>query len=131
MPRTHEAPNATSTGVAVEELRRDNPDLLGALIVDGRGAIRAADATTTGVIEAAVALIVPARELLDRVAAELGCGAIKSLVLEGDRASMAFADVDGSSTAIVIGQNGSAPGALRSDALSLSERVARRGGMAS
>lgn len=131
MSRTNDATQSSSTGLAVEELRRDNPDLLGALVVDGRGAIRAADATTTGVVEAAVALVVPARELLDRVAAELGCGAIKSFVLEGDRASMAFADIDGSSTAIVIGQNGSAPGALRSDALSLSERVGRRGGMAS
>lgn len=106
------------------ELRRNNAEVISAFVVDGAGSIRGADAASPDITAAAVALVVPARELLDRVASELGCGAIRSFFLEGDRASIAFADVDGSSTAIVVGQTSAAPGALRADALSLARRTA-------
>ena len=128
-PRPNE-PFATPTSPA-HALRRNNPDVLGALVVDARGTVRAADAVSAEVVAAAVALVVPARELLDRLAAELGCGAVRSVFVEGDRASLAFADVDGSSTSIVIGQTGAAPGALRADAVALSATWARAAGRAS
>ncbi len=122
-------PSATPSAAAL--LRRDNPDVAGALIVDGQGTVRASDASTAELVAAAVALVAPTRELLDRLAAELGCGAIRSVFIEGDRASLAFADVDGSTTSIVIGQSGAAPGALRADAISLAASWSRGEGRAS
>jgi len=106
------------------ELRRNNSEVISAFVVDGAGRVRGADAQSPDITAAAVALVVPARELLDRVAGELGCGAIRTFFLEGDRASIAFADVDGSSTAIVVGQSSAAPGALRADAVLLARRSA-------
>jgi predicted regulator of Ras-like GTPase activity (Roadblock/LC7/MglB family) len=119
-------PTAPTSGPGdiARELRRNNAEVIGAFVIDGDGRVLAADAVTPDVSAAAVALVVPARELLDRVAAELGCGAVRTFFLEGDRASIAFADVDGSSTAVVLGQTSAAPGALRADALELAHRAA-------
>ncbi len=120
---SHAAPVEAQSDHA-RDLRRNNPEVIGAFVIDGEGRLVLADAVTAEVTAAAVALVVPARELLDRVAAELGCGAVQSFFLEGDQASIAFADVDGSSTAVVLGQTGAAPGALRADALTLARRAA-------
>ena len=126
--RPFEPTSDTSTHSDVHALRRDNPDVVGAIVIDGRGNVRSADAVSPDLVAVAVALIVPARDLLERLAAELGCGALRSFVVEGDRACLAFADVDGATTAVVLGQTGAAPGALRADAISLAAQVARRGG---
>ncbi|MBL9024865.1 MAG: hypothetical protein JNL21_21895 [Myxococcales bacterium] len=106
-----------------QELVKDNRDLVAALVVDGAGRVQTSDSLAPDVARAAVALAVPAREILDRVSAELGCGALRSVLLEGDRASLAFADVDGATTAVVVGATGASPGALRADALALAARV--------
>lgn len=106
-----------------QELVKDNRDLVAALVVDGAGRVRSSESLAPDVARAAVALAVPAREILDRVSAELGCGMLRTVLLEGDRASMAFADVDGATTAVVVGATGATPGAIRADALTLAARV--------
>jgi len=124
--RFHSAAAAEATSEVARELRRNNHEVIGAFVIDGDGHAFIADAVTADLTAAVVALVVPARELLDRVAAELGCGAVRSFFLEGDRASIAFADVDGASTAVVLGQTAAAPGALRADAVTLARRAADR-----
>ena len=105
------------------ELVKDNRDLVAALVVDGAGRVQSSDSLAPDVARAAVALAVPAREMLDRVSAELGCGALRAVLLEGDRASIAFADVDGATTAVVVGATGASPGAIRADAVTLAARI--------
>jgi predicted regulator of Ras-like GTPase activity (Roadblock/LC7/MglB family) len=114
---------ALNVDALFQELVKDNRDLVAALVVDGAGRVHTSDSLAPDVARAAVALAVPAREILDRVSAELGCGALRSVLLEGDRASLAFADVDGATTAVVVGATGASPGALRADALALAARL--------
>lgn len=101
----------------IQSLARSNPDLVAAMVIDPSGRVRASEAVAPEVARAAVALAVPARDLLDRVCAELGCGALRSVLIEGDLATLAFADVDGATTAVLVGATGAAAGALRADAL--------------
>jgi predicted regulator of Ras-like GTPase activity (Roadblock/LC7/MglB family) len=111
----------------VSQLSRGNPEVTAALVVDGGGRVQASDSASPEVIKAAVAVLVPLRDFLDRAAAELGCGGLRGSLVEGEEASFALADIDGSRTAIVIGAASSAPGPLRADALWLAEAL-RAGG---
>lgn len=79
-------------------------------------------------IARATALLVPLRELLDRTGAELGCGVPTSTLIQGDDATMALADVDGTATVVVMGRTDAPGGALLSDARWLAEQI--RGGAA-
>jgi predicted regulator of Ras-like GTPase activity (Roadblock/LC7/MglB family) len=107
----------------LQSLTQNNPDLVAVMVVDPSGRVNASQAVAPEVGRAAVALAVPARDLLDRVSAELGCGTLRSVLLEGDLATLAFADIDGASTAVLVGATGAAPGALRADALAFVGRL--------
>ncbi len=107
----------------LQALTQNNPDLVAAMVVDPSGRVNASRAVAPEVARAAVALAVPTRDLLDRVSAELGCGTLRSVLLEGDLATLAFADIDGASTAVLVGATGAAPGALRADALAFVSRL--------
>lgn len=102
---------------------RGNPEVTGALLVDAGGQVLACEGLGAQLATAAVALVVPLRDFLDRVAAELGCGALASTVVEGTTAGFAIADVDGDRSAIVLGRPGCSPGSLRADALWLAEQL--------
>ncbi len=102
---------------------RGNPDVVGVLVVDGDGRVHASEAASPDLVQAALALTVPLRELLDRAAAELGCGEMRATLIEGRTASLALADVDGFRTVIVIGAIGAAGGALRADSLWVADRI--------
>ena len=107
----------------VQRLSRGNPEVTGALLVDATGAVLASEGLGDQLATAAVALVVPLREFLDRAAAELGCGALTGTVVEGSGSSFALADIDGARTAIVLGRGGCSPGALRADALWLADQA--------
>ncbi len=102
---------------------RNNAEAVAAILIDGSGRAVKTEGTAPEVARAAVALAVPLRELLDRAAAELGCGALRAALVEGTDASMVFADVDGSATAVLVGSAGATAGALRSDALWLADQL--------
>ena len=106
-------------------LARGNPDILGVLIVDADGQVHASETTSPEIVRTAVAVVVPLREMLDRAAAELGCGELSATIVEGREASLALADVDGMRTVVVIGALGAAPGALRADSLWAAECLRR------
>lgn len=108
-------------------LAQGNPDVLGLLVVDGDGNVQASDGASRDIVRAAVAITVPLRELLDRAAAELGCGDLTATVIEGRDASIAIADVDGFRSVVVLGATGAAAGALRADSLWVAERLRREG----
>jgi predicted regulator of Ras-like GTPase activity (Roadblock/LC7/MglB family) len=112
----------------VSRIGRGNPEVTGALVVDGGGRVLASEGAAPEVVRAAVALMVPLRDFLDRTAAELGCGELRGALIEGASASLALADVDGDRTAVVIGASGAAPGALRADSLWLADELRRAGG---
>jgi predicted regulator of Ras-like GTPase activity (Roadblock/LC7/MglB family) len=112
----------------VRQLSQGNPEVTAALVVDGDGRVQASESASPEVVKAAVAVLVPLRDFLDRAAAELGCGALRGSLVEGEEASFALADVDGARTAIVIGAPASAPGPLRADVLWLAEAL-RAGGL--
>lgn len=120
----------TTLGALVARIGRGNPEVAAAMIVDSNGRVSASEALAPEIERAAVALIVPLRDFLDRAAAELGCGALHGAVIEGGDASIALADVDGVRTACVIGASGAAAGALRADALWLADELRRAGGSA-
>ena len=101
-----------------------------AFVVDAEGRVNASETATPEVVRAAVAMVVPLRDFLDRAAAELGCGILRATVVEGSEASFAIADVDGNQTAVVIGASGAAPGALRADSLWLADELRRVLGVA-
>jgi predicted regulator of Ras-like GTPase activity (Roadblock/LC7/MglB family) len=107
----------------VARVSKGNPEVTGALLVDSGGRVVVSDGLGTQLATAAVALVMPLRDFLDRAAAELGCGALSAALIEGDAACFALADVDGDRTAIVLGRPGCSPGALRADALWLAEQV--------
>lgn len=115
---------ASAASVA-QTLVLGNPDILGVLVVDGDGQVHASETTSPDVVRSAVAVAVPLRELLDRAAAELGCGEMNATVLEGKDASLAIADIDGFRSVIVIGASGAASGALRADSLWAAECLRR------
>jgi len=104
-------------------LARGNPDVLGLLVVDGDGRVHASEAASPDIVQAAVAMTVPMRELLDRTSAELGCGEMRAAIIEGQQASIALADVDGFRTVVVIGASGAAAGALRADSIWVADRI--------
>lgn len=107
----------------VRQLARGNPEITGAMLVEASGAVAASEGLGEQLATAAVALVLPLREFLDRAAAELGCGALACSIVEGSAASFALADIDGSRTAIVLGRPGCSPGALRADALWLADQL--------
>lgn len=102
---------------------RGNPEVMAALVVDGSGNVQASESASPELERTAVALLVPLRDLVDRAAADLGCGPLRACLTEGESASFAFADVDGYRTAVVVGRSGAAPGALRADSLWLAEKL--------
>ena len=116
----------TDSSRFAQTVARGNPDVLGVLVVDGDGKVHATDSTSPDVVRAAVAMAIPLRDLLDRTAAELGCGELSSTVVEGRDASFAIADVDGFRSVIVIGATGAAPGSLRADSLWMAARLRER-----
>jgi predicted regulator of Ras-like GTPase activity (Roadblock/LC7/MglB family) len=103
--------------VLFQQLTLHNSELVAALIVEPTGRVRTSGGLAPEVAKAATALAVPARDLLERVCAELGCGALRAVLIEGDHATLAFADIDGASTAVLVGATGAAAGALRADAI--------------
>ena len=107
----------------LRRLSAGNPDISAVLVVDGDGRVHASHSADPRLVQVATALIVPLREILDRAAAELGCGAIVDSFITGEHASFALADVDGNRTVIVVGASTSAPGALRADARFVAESV--------
>jgi predicted regulator of Ras-like GTPase activity (Roadblock/LC7/MglB family) len=113
-----------------QTVARGNPDVLGVLVVDGDGKVHASESTSPDVVRAAVAMAIPLRDLLDRTAAELGCGELSATIVEGREASFAIADVDGFRSVVVIGATGAAPGSLRADSLWIAARL-RDGGATS
>ena len=106
-----------------ESVGRGNPDVLGVMVVDGDGTVHASETTSPEMLRAAVAITVPLRDLLDRAAAELGCGELASTLVEGRDASFAVADVDGFRSVVVIGTREASLGSLRSDSLWLAARL--------
>ena len=113
----------TNSNRLAQTVARGNADVLGVLIVDGDGKVHATESTSPDVVRAAVAIAVPLRDLLDRSAAELGCGELSSTVVEGREASFAIADVDGFRSVVVIGASGAAPGSLRADSMWIASRL--------
>ncbi len=109
----------------VQQVARGNPEVTGAILVDSGGTVLASEGLGDQLATAAVAMVLPLRDFLDRAAAELGCGALAASVVEGGAASFALADVDGARTAIVLGRSGCSPGALRADALWLADQLRR------
>ncbi len=109
------------------QVARGNPEVTGALLIDAGGQVVACEGLGTQLATVAVALVLPLREFLDRAAAELGCGALSTSLIEGSNASFAIADVDGAQSAIVLGRPGCSPGSLRADALWLAEQVRFQG----
>jgi predicted regulator of Ras-like GTPase activity (Roadblock/LC7/MglB family) len=109
----------------VRQISRGNPEVTGALLVDASGSVQASDGLGDNLASAAVALLIPLRDFLDRAAADLGCGALSSSLIEGSAASFALADIDGARTAIVLGRPGCSPGSLRADSLWLAEQLRR------
>ncbi|WP_437758614.1 hypothetical protein [Sorangium sp. So ce1389] len=113
----------------VSTLARGNPEVTAAMVVDGQGRVQASETLAPEVVRAAVAMVVPLREFLDRAAAELGCGALRGTLVEGTEATFALADVDGDRTAVVVGASGASPGALRADSIWLADELRQRGGV--
>jgi len=118
----------TSASTLSLTLARGNPDILGVLVVDADGHVHASETTSPDIIRTAVAVVVPLREMLDRAAAELGCGELSTTIIEGRDASLAIADVDGLRSVVIIGAFGAAPGALRADSLWAAECLRREVG---
>lgn len=121
--------SSQSISTLSQTLARGNPDVLGLLVVDGDGRVQSSEGASQDIVRAAVAIMVPLRELLDRAATELGCGEMTATVIEGRDASIAVADVDGFRSVVVIGATGAAAGALRADSLWVAERIRREGGV--
>lgn len=108
----------------VQQLCRGNPQVLAALLVDEQGRALHQHEGDSELVNASVSMVLPLRELLEHLLAELGCGALQQAVVEGSAGSIALADVDGRRTVMLIGAGEAAPGALRSDARWLSQRLA-------
>ena len=105
-----------------------NSEILGSVVVDGDGTVVATHGIGQQMTSAAVAMVVPMRDFLERAAAELGCGALTVSLIEGSTASMAVADIDGMRSAIVVAKPGCSPGALRADALWVAQQMANQAG---
>jgi predicted regulator of Ras-like GTPase activity (Roadblock/LC7/MglB family) len=111
-------PEGTSThSLLATQICRSNPTVTLAFVVDSQGNVQPTEKADQRLLKAAVAMVVPFRELAERTAAELGCGMFRCVLLEGESASIAMADVDGERIAVVVGGSDSFPGALRADAL--------------
>lgn len=116
-------PHSAGHSMLATQICRANPGVSLAFVFDSQGNVRAAERADPRLLKAAVALLPPFREIADRAAAELGCRALCSVVVEGEAASFALADVDGDRTAVVIGATDGTPGALRADALWLAQAL--------
>jgi predicted regulator of Ras-like GTPase activity (Roadblock/LC7/MglB family) len=107
----------------LDQLSRANPDVNALLVIDGSGLVHSNQAASGELARVAVAMAMPLRELLERTAAELGCGELRTTLVEGESASFALADVDGARSVVVIGAAGASPGALRADSVWLADRI--------
>ena len=120
---TNLASTTAQTRGVLWNVANGNPDILAVILVDADGRVHASQAADPSLVQAATALVVPLREMLDRTAAELGCGALVDTFVTGESACFALADVDGSRSVVVIGASASSPGALRSDARFVADGV--------
>ena len=107
----------------VRDVVSGNPDVLAAFVFDHRGRVDASSGASEAMIEAAVALCVPLRDMLDRAAASLGCGDMKSTLVLGSKASLGVSDIDGLRAVAVMGAEKAPSGALLQDARWLAERL--------
>jgi predicted regulator of Ras-like GTPase activity (Roadblock/LC7/MglB family) len=105
------------------QIIRGNPDISAVILVDGDGRVHASHAADPRLVQVATAMVVPLREMLDRAAAELGCGSVVDTFVTGEHACFALADVDGSRSVVVVGSATAPPGALRSDARFVAQGV--------
>lgn len=106
-------------------LQANNPDVAAYVVFDGSGNVEASGSFDEHLEQAAVAMLTPLRDLLDRSGAELGCGEVRTCVLEGTEGSIALADVDGVRAVAVLGARGAAMGSLVADARWLAGELAR------
>ncbi len=111
----------------VREVVGGNPGVMGALVFDDEGRVEASVGTDDGMVEAAVAMCVPLREMLERATASLGCGEMRSTLVQGSKATLAVSDIDGIQAVAVMGVEGAAPGPLLQDSVWLARRL-RDGG---
>ncbi|MEM9876314.1 MAG: roadblock/LC7 domain-containing protein, partial [Myxococcota bacterium] len=79
---------------AIQRVRLHNPHVQMVAVMDATGAVDGSD-TLDKWVEAATALVRPFRELAERTSVELGCGGLKTTLIEGQDATLALADVDG------------------------------------
>lgn len=107
----------------VREVTGGNPSVLGAFIFDVDGHVEASSGTADDLVTAAVALCVPLRDMLERTSASLGCGEMRSTLLQGSKASLAVTDVDGVQAVAVMGVEGAPAGALLSDSAWIARRL--------
>ena len=114
----------------LEELTKANPDVSALLVIDGAGRVQASRSASSDLTRVAVAMAAPLRELLERTSAELGCGELRTTLVEGTSASFAIADVDGDRSVVVVGASRAIPGALRADSLWLADQLRVLGGEA-
>ena len=111
----------------VREVVGGNPGVMAALVFDDEGRVEASAGTSDEMVSAAVAIFVPMRELLERTAASLGCGEMRSTLLQGSKATLAVTDIDGVQAVAVMGTEAAAPGPLLEDSAWLARRL-REGG---
>lgn len=112
----------------VREVAGGNPGVMGALVFDDEGRVEASAGTDEGMVEAAVAMFVPMREMLERAAASLGCGEMRTTLLQGSKATLAVSDVDGIQAVALMGVEGAAPGPLLQDSAWLARQLREGGG---
>jgi predicted regulator of Ras-like GTPase activity (Roadblock/LC7/MglB family) len=107
----------------VKRLSRANPHAPLAFLVDNKGTLHCPDGMQTAAVRPAVAQVVKLREVASRLMTELGCGAMQSVLLDGDSGNLALAGVDGERMAVIVGGSAAPPGALRADALWLAQSL--------
>jgi predicted regulator of Ras-like GTPase activity (Roadblock/LC7/MglB family) len=107
----------------LEQIHKGNPDVGALLLIDSTGRVIANRTASSELTRVAVAMAVPLRELLERTTAELGCGELRTTLIEGENASLALADVDGDRSVVVVGVARASLGALRADSLWLVDQL--------
>jgi predicted regulator of Ras-like GTPase activity (Roadblock/LC7/MglB family) len=107
----------------VKRICRANPAAPVAFVVDSKGNVHCPDGLHASALRAAMGLALPLRELAERTAADMGCGAFQHMLLSGSAGTLAMADVDGDRTAVVLAPAEAAAGALRADAIWLARSL--------
>ncbi|MCU0655976.1 MAG: roadblock/LC7 domain-containing protein [Polyangiaceae bacterium] len=116
-------PSPQQLDTFLEQIHKGNPDVGALLLIDSTGRVIANRTASTELTRVAVAMAVPLRELLERTTAELGCGELRTTLIEGENASLALADVDGDRSVVVVGVARASLGALRADSLWLVDQL--------